>query len=54
MNMCTPYSSYYMASLFTPNSNTMMHVFLFIEIEYMLLFKGQQQTEQCLLPLATS
>ena len=51
MNMCTPCNSYYMASLFTPNSTTMMHVFLFTEIEYMLFFTGQQETEQCLLPL---
>ena len=51
MNMCTPCNSYYMASLFTPNSTTMMHVFLFPEIEYMLFFTGQQETEQCLQPL---
>ena len=25
--MCTPCSSYYMTSLFTPNSTTMMHVY---------------------------
>ena len=25
--------------------------FLFTEIEYMLFFTGQQETEQCLLPL---
>ena len=40
-----------MASLFTPNSTSVMHVFLFTEIEYMLFFTGQQETEQCLLPL---
>ena len=26
-------------------------MFLFTEIEYMLFFTGQQETEQCLLPL---
>ena len=34
-----------MASLFTPNC------FVFTEIEYMLFFTGQQETEQCLLTL---
>ena len=29
----------------------MMHVFWFTEIEYMLFFTGQQETEQCSLPL---
>ena len=40
-----------MTSLFTLNSTTMTHAFLFTEIEYMVFFTGQQETEQCLLPL---
>jgi len=32
MNMCTPCNSYYMASLFTPNSTTMMHVFCLLKL----------------------
>ena len=30
--MCTPCHSYYMASLFTPNSTTMMHVFCLLKL----------------------
>ena len=30
--MCTPCNSYYMASLFTPNSTTMMHVFCLLKL----------------------
>ena len=48
--MCTPCNSYYMTSLFTPNSTTMMHVFVYWNWIH-AYFTGQQETEQCLLPL---
>ena len=49
MNMCTPCSSYGIIIY----SHLQYHdaCFLFTEIEYMLFFTGQQETEQCLLPL---
>ena len=51
INMCTPCSSYYMASLFTPNSTTMMLVFCLLKLNTCFSLTGQQETEHCLLPV---
>ena len=51
MNMYTPCSSYYMASLCTPKSITMMHVFCLLKLNICFSLKVNKKLNNVYIPL---